>query len=811
MFGSDDIVEGNEVFSVIVPTGGRPALVNFMIGSGDFSSGNVTIEDDDADSGIISVSAATDRVSEGRDAIFTVSLSDNATFDGDIVVEWSVSCGDVGITAADFSGSPCEMGTVTIVSGETSATFAVSTIDDNLVEGMETFTVTLSNVSPINGLIRVSDSMNSASVTIEDEDEAILSVSAPAEVYEAVDRMNSAEFEVTLIGGVMAVADITVDWSVTCATNVTGAASAADFADFGDDCPSGSTTILAGETSAMFSFDIASDVIQEGTERFTVSFTATTAMNRFDVVFENGLDEFEVILRDDEAVDVSVLLSSTRVSEGGSVTFYLELDEAVSEETTWPWEVEIIRDIGLASADDFALDQALSGTVIVPANSRTSATVTLGVRTDALLEGDEIFRVMVPIMGRPESDDFVIQSVVFFSEDVTIEDENSGEITISPVVQSVDEGDTAMFIVNLSGGATDRDSIVVSWSVSCGGDITASDFDGSPCEVGRATIVSGETSATFAVSTRNDNLVEGVETFTVALLTVLPNLNGRITISESMSTASVTIADGDEAILSVFAPASVDERVPEMRTAVFEVELARGVTADANIRVEWEVDCDTTGTIGHASAADFVDFGGLCPSGEVTIMSGETSGIFSFTILPDGITEGTERFTVSFTATTAGNFDVVFENGLDEFEVILLDGDAAEVTVMTSDSSVDEGGFVTFHLMLAEAISEELNLPWEVDFGSASVDDFEPDQVLSGILTIAAESLTSETVTLRVRTDNIVEGDEIFSVIVPTAGRPASVDFRIRAVEFRSDDVTINDDVRPCWNDFCECRSVDCK
>ena len=183
---------------------------------------------------------------------------------------------------------------------------------------------------------------------------------------------------------------------------------------------------------------------------------------------------------------------------------------------------------------------------------------------------------MVPIMGRPESDDFVIQSVVFFSEDVTIEDENSGEITISPVVQSVDEGDTAMFIVNLSGGATDRDSIFVSWSVSCGGDITADDFDGSPCEVGRATIVSGETSATFAVSTRNDNLVEGVETFTVALLTVLPNLNGRITISESMSTASVTIADGDEAILSVFAPASVDERVPEMRTAVFEVELARG-------------------------------------------------------------------------------------------------------------------------------------------------------------------------------------------------------------------------------------------
>ena len=90
-----------------------------------------------------------------------------------------------------------------------------------------------------------------------------------------------------------------------------------------------------------------------------------------------------------------------------------------------------------------------------------------------------------------------------------------------------------------------------------------------------------------------------------------------------------------------------------------------------------------------------------------------------------------------------------------------------------------EGSSVTFNLELDYAISEELNLLWAVDFGSASADDFVPGEVLSGMLTIPANSLTSETVTLRVRTDDIVEGNEVFSVIVPTGGRPALVNFMI--------------------------------
>ena len=797
---TDGIVEGNEVFSVIVPIDGRPTLVDFMIQRDRFVSDDVTIDDADSGSGVISLEPVTSTVSEGRDVIFTVSLSDNATFNEPIDVAWSVSCGDVGITAADFVGG-CPSDTVTIPSGVSSATFAVSTRDDNVVEGMETFTVTLSNVSPtLNGLIRVSDTMNSASVTIEDVDEAILSVSAPADVEESATGMSVATFTVSLTGGVTTVADITVAWSVGCVDGTPGDASAADFVD--EVCPLGTVTIVAGQTSADFSFMTLDDSTREGTEIFTVSIVTMTAGN-FDVVFENGLDEFEASVRllDDEAVDVSVLLSSARVSEGGSVTFNLVLSDVISAEELstaleLPWEVEIIRDLSFASADDFAPAQALSGTVTIPANSRTSTLVTLRVRTDALLEGDESFRVTVPIAGRPSAVEFVIQTVEFNSEDVTIEDENRGEITISPVLQSVDEGDTAMFIVNLSGGATANEAIVVPWSVSCGDvGITAADFGG-VCPSGIETISPGASSVMFAISTIDDNLVEGTETFTVTLSNVSPELDGIITISESIRTASVTILDVDEAILSVSAPGVVYEAVDLMNSAEFVVTLTGGVRAVADITVAWSVSC-VDGTPGFASAADFADFGNDCPSGSVTIMSGATSGMFSFDIASDLMPEETERFTVSFTSTTEGNFDVVFENGRDEFEVMLRDDDDVIVNVIPSASSVAEGSSVTFNLELDYAISEELRLPWEVDFGSdlgsASADDFEDGQVLSGMLTIPANSRTSAAVTLRVRMDGIVEGNEVFSVIVPIDGRPTLVDFMIQRDEFVSDDVTIDD------------------
>ena len=167
---------------------------------------------------------------------------------------------------------------------------------------------------------------------------------------------------------------------------------------------------------------------------------------------------------------------------------------------------------------------------------------------------------------------------------MTILDDDRGVISVEAATDRVSEGDEVTFTVNLSGDRGDvtvNEAVVVIWSVSCGGDITAGDFDGSPCQDGTATIDPGASSATFRVRTSDDNVVEGSEGFTVTLSSVSPELDGGITISDSMSTASVTIMDTDRGVVSVTVGTST---VPEGGEVTFTVELTGGVTADERSR-----------------------------------------------------------------------------------------------------------------------------------------------------------------------------------------------------------------------------------
>ena len=72
-----------------------------------------------------------------------------------------------------------------------------------MVENDEKFTV---SITGIEDLITISGTMSTASVTIEDE--AVLSVSAPADVEELATGMSVARFTVSLADGVTAVSDI---------------------------------------------------------------------------------------------------------------------------------------------------------------------------------------------------------------------------------------------------------------------------------------------------------------------------------------------------------------------------------------------------------------------------------------------------------------------------------------------------------------------------------------------------------------------------------------------------------------------------
>ncbi len=579
---------------------------------------------------------------EGNEAIFRVGFLSDVTADEDIDVDWSVSCSD-NITTDDFADSSCPSGTVTIPSGETSATFAVSTNDDNVVEGMEEFEVTLTGVSvppTIDGLITISDTLGAIGVTILDNDSGVISVTVGTGT---ISEGGEVTFTVELRDDVIADEAIGVEWSVSC-----DAGNGITTGDFVGGCPSGTVTLVSGETSATFTVSTSDDNVVEGMEKFEVTLTGVS----------NDIEDRITI-----------------------------------------------------------------------ADSMSTASV-------------------------------------------TILDNDRGVVSITVITDTVSEGEAANFRLELTEGPTEA-GIGVEWSVSCEGDVIGEDFVGG-CPSGTATIAAGQISTIFTITTNSDSVVENDERFTVSIT----GIEDLITISGTMSTASVTITD--EAVLSVSGPDSVEESLSGMSVATFTVSLPDGVTAVEDITLSLSVTCATDVT-GVASSADFV---GGCPSGTETILAGETSAIFSFTALDDGTREGTEIFTVSIVTMTTGNFDVVFDDGADGFvrefvaKLDLLDAQSVKVDVLLSSLSVSEGGSLTFNLLLDDAISEALTLPWAISFDSASASDFADIQDLSGMVTIEANMLTSALVTIVVGSDNVVEGDEVFRVIVPIAGRPTSVEFR---------------------------------
>ena len=89
-----------------------------------------------------SVSAG-EAVDEGESLQFTARLSMAAA--EQVVIEWATADGDGRAAATAGEDYTQASGSVTIAAGDTSATFTVATLDDNLYEGDETFLATISS------------------------------------------------------------------------------------------------------------------------------------------------------------------------------------------------------------------------------------------------------------------------------------------------------------------------------------------------------------------------------------------------------------------------------------------------------------------------------------------------------------------------------------------------------------------------------------------------------------------------------------------------------------------------------------------
>lgn len=153
----DLLVEGNETVNLALAGAGGGGSV------GSPSTAVLTIVDDDlAGAGVIALASNAHTVGES-DGSQTISVIRTGGTTGTVTAQYATSPGTA--TATDFQSVT---GTVTFLAGETTKTFLVPILNDNVNEGAESFTVTLS--SPGGGATLGTPS--TGSVTITDDDVA---------------------------------------------------------------------------------------------------------------------------------------------------------------------------------------------------------------------------------------------------------------------------------------------------------------------------------------------------------------------------------------------------------------------------------------------------------------------------------------------------------------------------------------------------------------------------------------------------------------------------------------------------------------
>jgi hypothetical protein len=484
---ADTVAESTE--TVIVTLSSSSA---YTIGSA--STAIVTIAN--AAGPVVTISATDSQAGEPNNTgTFTVARTGSTTTS--LTVSYTVS--GTATAGSDYVSLP---GTVTIAAGASSATIAVTPIDDTLAESTETVVVFLSF-----GVGYSVGSPSSATVFITDNDSGGTVTIAATDANAAEKPLDTGTFTVTRSGSstTALVVSYSVAGTATAGTDYTAL--------------SGTVTIAANATSATITVTPIDDTIAEGNETVIVTLTSGTGYT----VGSPG--SATVTIADDEAPSPTVTITASDPS---------------AAEPSDPGTFTVTRSVSATSALDVSFTlggtategidyTALARTVTIPA-SQTSATITVTPIDDSLVEGPETVIVTLAAgtgytVGAPSS------------ATVTIADDESGALPTVTIVATDDHAaepnDPGEYTVTRTGNAAAP--LTVFYTMS-GDAINGTDYT---TLSGSVVIPAGQTAVTITLSVIDDQVHEPTETATATLSTNATYIVG------TPSSATIEILDND--------------------------------------------------------------------------------------------------------------------------------------------------------------------------------------------------------------------------------------------------------------------------
>ena len=664
--------------------------------------------------------------------------------------------------AADFA-IPSELsGTVTIPAGLASKSFEVSISGDLIVEGDETFNVTLSNLH--NAFARV-DADLKATGTIAEDDLTVAFVNSADvlkpkvfSITEGNSGTSDLSFGITL--NQIATTDVVVTFSVNGGTATSGV----DFVN-----PANlKVTIPAGQLTGSFVVSVIGDNTAEGSingllwqrsETFTVSIVSATAAT---VVGSENSRTGEIV-NDDAAFRI---LDGARVIEGNSGTrnlvFEVELaDGSFIAGTEYTVDFATSNLLALAGQDY----TAQTGTLTFTANG--TKTVSVPVLGDIFSENDETLRLTI---SNAKLNGTAISGILDSEATGTIQDD---EALVSIGNATVTEGDAGqqqmIFVVSMP--TTAPYPVTISFITIDGTargaapgvtDLVGRDFRG--VTAGSLTIPAGQNTAQISIAILGDNVDEaGGETFLVKLTSVT---GAAFIDDEGLGTIT---EDADPLPQLSIADAQLLETDAGSPIMKFRVSLS--AAANADVTFNWST---ATGT---ANGSDFSSVSNV----SATIPVGAQFIDIEVPLTADTLAEGNEKFTVTVSnaqrgATVIAISDAVADGTIlddDAFIHIALADD--EVTFTEDDGAATPTGSKVRVRLDVDPVPGEFSVTYTLttptlstDVAATSGTDYTPPTTLTK--TFPAGTLASDMfLEVDLKADAIDEWDEKFVVTLVSA------------------------------------------
>ncbi|HVK08983.1 MAG TPA: Calx-beta domain-containing protein, partial [Gemmataceae bacterium] len=273
------------------------------------------------------------------------------------------------------------------------------------------------------------------------------------------------------------------------------------------------------------------------------------------------------------------------------------------------------------------------------------------------------------------------------STDDTVQFDYGGSFTLDAATYQVDE-DGASLVVTVTRTGGNFGDALVSFGTTAGTATAGSDFT---TTAGTLTFPAGGAlpqTQTFTIPILDDRVIEGDETFTVAL-TGVTNATA-VSRLDTPGTATVTIADIEEGQFDFSAPVYTVAEADGVATTTATITVTRSNGSFGDVSVNYSVLATADGAhAGGPRETGQMDFDEVT-AGVINFVAGQTSQTFSVTVNGDDFNEGRERIALTLTGIASGNGIV----GPDAASFLVIDADDGVALTAKGVANTDTDGDV---------------------------------------------------------------------------------------------------------------------